>query len=117
MARTAELCTKYRSIPQGILKSGEPLGKRRTCIYLGVGTCFMVQSRVPKRGGGVGGQSIAERTGAQVLYSRLGLDRVLWRGLSCRQGGAGAENSELSPRGPRRLGGRNPGACSRRGAG
>lgn len=83
-----------------------------------IGTCYMAQSRVPKRGvGGAGGGSIAERTGAQVRHSRLGLRRVLWRGLSCRQGGAGAESSELSPRGPRRLGGRNPGACSRRGAG
>jgi hypothetical protein len=85
-----------------------------------IGTCYMAQSRVPKRGvggGGVGGDSIAERTGAQVRHSRLGRGRALWRGLSCRQGGAGAESSELSPRGPRRLGGRNPGACSRRGAG
>lgn len=84
-----------------------------------IGTCYMAQSRVPKRGvGGRGvGHSIAERTGAQVRHSQLGLRRVLWRGLSSRQGGAGAESSELSPRGPRRLGGRNPGACSRRGAG
>lgn len=35
-----------------------------------LGTCFMAQSRVPNAGWG---QSIAERTGAQVLYSGLGL--------------------------------------------
>lgn len=37
-----------------------------------LGTCFMAQSRVPNAEGG-GAQSIAERTGAQVLYSGLGL--------------------------------------------
>lgn len=74
--------------------------------------CFLAHSRVLEPG------TEAQQPSAPVPRCAVPVwDPAESQGLGRRLTGAGAGNSERSPRGPRCLGGRNPGACSRRGAG